>query len=63
LQRSSPSAPRIPAGATTQLALMLGAFATGTAVAALAGAELGTACAFGQMAFAIALVTVLMWAP
>lgn len=42
---------------------MLGAFAAGTAVAALAGAELGTACAFGQIAFAIALVTVLMWAP
>lgn len=63
MQRSSSSAPRIPAGATAQLALMLGAFAAGTAVAALAGAGLGTACAFGQMAFAIALVTVLMWAP
>lgn len=42
---------------------MLGAFALATVVAALAGAELGTACAFGQMAFAAALVGVLLRAP
>lgn len=42
---------------------MLGAFALGTTVAALAGAGLGTACAFGQMAFAAALVAVLLRAP
>jgi len=57
LQRSS------FATAPAQLALMTGAFALGTAVAALAGAQLGTACAFGQLAFAAALVSVLLRAP
>jgi hypothetical protein len=57
LRRSSVATPQ------AQLALMLGAFAIGTAVATLAGAELGTACAFGQMAFAAALVAVLLRAP
>ena len=44
-----------------QLLVLLGAFALGTGIAELAGAEnLGTAMAFGQIAFAIALVAVLM---
>jgi hypothetical protein len=58
--------PRRATGIATpqaQLALMLGAFALGTVVAGLAGAELGTACAFGQMAFAAALVGVVLRAP
>lgn len=44
----------------TDLAAVLGAFALGAAVAAAAGAaNFGTALAFGQIAFAIALVWVL----
>lgn len=43
------------------LGIMVGAFAVGSAVAALAGAaNLGTALSFGQMAFAAALVYVLL---
>jgi uncharacterized membrane protein (DUF485 family) len=44
-----------------QIGVVLGAFAAGTLVAELAGAEnLGTAMAFGQIAFALALVAVLL---
>jgi uncharacterized membrane protein (DUF485 family) len=44
-----------------QLLVLLGAFAAGTAVAELAGAaNLGTALAFGQIAFAIALVATML---
>ncbi|MBU6337048.1 MAG: hypothetical protein KGR19_04435 [Acidobacteria bacterium] len=44
-----------------QLALMLGAFVAATALAALLGAaNLGTAMAFGQLAFAATLVWVLL---
>jgi hypothetical protein len=47
-----------------QLLLMLGAFVAGTGVAALLGAaNLGTALAFGQIAFAAALVWVLLREP
>jgi hypothetical protein len=47
-----------------QLLLLLAAFASGTAVAALLGAaNLGTALAFGQIAFAAALVWVLLREP
>jgi hypothetical protein len=43
------------------LALMLGAFAAATLVAELAGAaNLGTALTFGQIAFALAAVFVLL---
>lgn len=43
------------------LALMLGAFALATAVAALLGAaNFGTALTFGQLAFAATLVVVLV---
>lgn len=43
------------------LALMLGAFVVVTAVAELAGAaNLGTAASFGQIAFALAAVFVLV---
>lgn len=43
------------------LAIMLGAFAVATAIAALAGAaNFGTALTFGQMGFAVALVYVLV---
>jgi len=43
------------------LAIMLGAGALATAIAALAGSpNLGTALTFGQIAFAIALVYVLV---
>ena len=45
----------------TQLLVLLAAFAAGTGVAALAGADnLGTALAFGQIAFAIALGAILL---
>ena len=45
----------------TQLIVLLAAFAGGTAVAELAGAaNLGTALAFGQMAFAAALIAILV---
>ena len=44
----------------TQLLVLLAAFAGATAIAELAGAaNLGTAMAFGQMAFVIALVAIL----
>jgi hypothetical protein len=47
-----------------QLLLMLGAFVAGTAVAALLGAaNFGTALTFGQIAFAAALVWVLLREP
>jgi hypothetical protein len=43
------------------LGIVLGGFAAGTALAALLGAvNLGTALAFGQMGFAVALVWVLV---
>lgn len=43
------------------LAIMVGAFAAATIVAELAGAaNLGTAMSFGQIAFALAAVYVLM---
>ena len=43
------------------LGLMLGAFAAATAVAELLGAvNMGTALAFGQIAFAAALIWVLV---
>lgn len=42
---------------------MLGAFLVATLVAKVAGAEWGTASSFGQMAFAVALVAVLLRAP
>jgi superfamily II helicase len=45
----------------TQLLVLLAAFAGATAIAELAGAEnLGTALAFGQMAFMIALVAIML---
>jgi hypothetical protein len=45
----------------TDLATLLGAFAAATALAAALGAaNFGTALAFGQIAFALALVYVLM---
>ena len=44
-----------------ELAIMLGAFALGSALAGALGAvNLGTALAFGQIAFAIAAVYVLI---
>ena len=48
----------------SDLLAVFGAFALATAAAALAGAEnLGTAMAFGQIGFALALVAVLLRAP
>lgn len=45
----------------TPLAIAFGAFAVVTAVAELAGAaDLGTAASFGQIAFAIAVVALLV---
>ena len=47
--------------ALVSLAIVVGAFAVATAAAELAGAaNLGTATTFGQMAFALALVLVLL---
>jgi hypothetical protein len=47
--------------AAVSLAIMIGAFAAVTGIAELAGAaNLGTAMAFGQMGFALALVYVLL---
>ena len=44
----------------TQLLALLAAFAAGTGIAELAGAaNLGTALAFGQIAFAAALIAIL----
>jgi hypothetical protein len=48
---------------TRQLLLTLGTFAAATAIAEVAGAaNLGTALAFGQIAFVLALVGLLLWA-
>jgi hypothetical protein len=45
----------------TQLLVLLAAFAGATAVAKLAGASnLGTALAFGQMAFVLALIAIML---
>ena len=45
----------------TNLAIMVGAFAVATLIAEIAGAaNLGTAMTFGQMAFAAAVVYVLV---
>jgi hypothetical protein len=45
----------------TDLAIMLGAFAAASAIAAALGAaNFGTALAFGQMGFALALLWVLL---
>jgi hypothetical protein len=43
-----------------QLGVLLGAFALGTLIAKVFGAELGTAATFGQMAFAATLVALLL---
>ncbi len=43
-----------------QLGLMLGSFTVATLIAKLFGAGWGTASGFGQIAFAAALVTVLL---
>jgi hypothetical protein len=61
LPRSSPAARLESAGA--QLGVLLAAFAAGTLIAKAAGAEWGAASAFGQMAFATALVALLLRAP
>jgi hypothetical protein len=46
-----------------QLAIATGAFAVTAAVAEAAGAaNLGTALGFGQIAFALAVVGLLLWA-
>lgn len=50
-----------PRHALVSLVIMLGAFAAITGIAELAGAtNLGTAMAFGQLGFALALVYVLV---
>jgi hypothetical protein len=55
------SQPRRRAGWVVDLALILGAFVAATLVAELAGApNLGTAMSFGQIAFALAAVFVLL---
>jgi hypothetical protein len=46
--------------AAQQLGLLLGAFIAGTLVARAFGADWGPASAFGQMAFAATLVTLLL---
>jgi hypothetical protein len=46
-----------------QLGVLLAAFAVATLVAKVAGAGWGTSSAFGQMAFAVALVALLLRAP
>jgi hypothetical protein len=60
--RREPPPPRPPrAGWVVDLALMIGAFVVATVVAELAGAaNLGTAMSFGQIAFALAVVYVLL---
>jgi hypothetical protein len=46
-----------------QALVALGAFAAGAAIAELAGAaNLGTALGFGQIAFVLAVVGLLLWA-
>jgi hypothetical protein len=62
LPRSSTAVARLGSTAV-QLAILLGAFATGTLVAKAFGAGWGTAASFGQMAFAAALVALLVRAP
>jgi uncharacterized membrane protein (DUF485 family) len=48
----------------TDFAIVIGAFVAGTLIAeALGAVNLGTALAFGQIAFAIALVWVLLKRP
>jgi hypothetical protein len=47
----------------TQLGVLLLSFAAATLLAYLFGAEWGTATGFGQIAFAAALVTILLRAP
>ena len=46
-----------------QLGVLLASFVIVTLAAKVAGAEWGTASAFGQMAFAVALVALLLRAP
>lgn len=49
---------------TGDLLIVVAAFVLGTVVAELAGAEsLGTALAFGQIAFAVTVVAVMLRAP
>ena len=58
-----PRPPAVPrsAGWLVDLAIMLGAFVAATLVAELAGAaNLGTALSFGQIAFALAAMYVLL---
>jgi hypothetical protein len=51
----------VRAAALTDLAIMMGAFVAATLVAELAGAaNLGTAMSFGQIAFALAAVYVVL---
>ncbi len=51
----------MPVGLARDVVTVLAAFAAGTALAALLGSvNLGTALAFGQIAFAAALVWVLL---
>ena len=58
-QDTPPPPPR--AGWVIDLALMVGAFVVATVVAELAGAaNLGTALSFGEIAFALAAVFVLL---
>jgi hypothetical protein len=47
-------------GALAQLGVLVAAFAAATLVARASGAGWGTASAFGQIAFVLALVTVLL---
>jgi hypothetical protein len=62
LPRSRPAIARLGSPAV-QLGILLAAFAVGTVIAKAFGAELGPAAAFGQMAFAAALVALLLRAP
>jgi superfamily II helicase len=58
--RSAPMLPRAVRLAP-QLAILAAAFAGGTLIAELAGAaNLGTAMAFGQIAFVVALVALMV---
>jgi hypothetical protein len=62
-RRDAPQPPASPRGAgwVVDLALMTGALAVATVVAELAGAaNLGTALTFGQIAFVLAAVYVLL---
>ena len=52
---------RAPVRLSVQILVLVAAFAGGALVAELAGAEnLGTALAFGQIAFVLALVAVML---